>query len=63
MLQWLVEELYSAEQAGERVHLLSHVPSGNHECLGGWGREYSRIINRSQTKIHRKQYCAPIGSW
>jgi len=51
MLQWLVEELYSAEQAGERVHLLSHVPSGNHECLGGWGREYSRIINRFEGTI------------
>ena len=24
--------------------------SGNHECLGGWGREYAKIINRQVMK-------------
>ena len=25
---------------------LQNIFSGNHECLGGWGREYAKIINR-----------------
>ena len=46
MLVWLIEQLLAAEAAGEKVHILSHVPPGNAECLGAWGREYSRIISR-----------------
>lgn len=42
MLAWLVEQLTLAEQEGDKVHILSHVPPGNAECLGAWGREYSR---------------------
>ena len=48
MLQWLVGQLVEAELAGEKVTLLSHVPPGNGECLGAWGREYSRIVTRFQ---------------
>jgi len=51
MLQWMVEQLYIAEQEGDRVHLISHVPAGNHECLGGWGREYTRIVERFENTI------------
>ena len=51
MLAWLVTELHQAELAGEKVTLLSHVPPGNGECLGGWGREYSRIISRFQDTV------------
>jgi len=51
MLDWLVEQLLLAEAANEKVHILSHVPPGNGECLGAWGREYSRIINRFEDTI------------
>jgi len=51
MLTWLVDQLFLAEEAGERVHILSHVPAGNHECLGGWGREYTRIVERFENTI------------
>jgi len=51
MLAWMTSELLKAEQAGERVHILSHVPAGNHECLGGWGREYAKIINRFENTV------------
>ncbi len=49
MLVWLVDRLLEAEAAGEKVHILSHVPPGNAECLGAWGREYSRIITRYES--------------
>lgn len=32
-LQWLQNTLYKAERAGEIVHLLAHVPSGNGRTL------------------------------
>ena len=51
MLAWLQGELHQAEVAGERVTILSHVPPGNGECLGAWGREYSRIVTRYQAII------------
>ena len=51
MLAWLQGELHQAELAGERVTILSHVPPGNGECLGAWGREYSRIVTRYQAII------------
>ena len=45
-LEWLVEQLLLAEMAGDRVHILSHNPPGNDDCLGAWGREFSKIITR-----------------
>jgi len=51
MLAWLAGELAAAELAGEKVHILSHVPAGNAECLGGWGREFARIINRYESTV------------
>ena len=51
MLVWLIEQLLQAEAANEKVHILSHVPPGNAECLGAWGREYSRIISRFEDTI------------
>merc|ERR1712080_272773 len=51
MLAWLAEELAVAEQARERVHILSHVPAGVSECLGGWGREYAKIISRFENTV------------
>ena len=51
LLAWLVQQLLRAEEAGERVHILSHVPVGKPECLGAWGREYTRIVERFENTI------------
>lgn len=45
-LDWLIQELYKAEQAGERVHILAHIPPGVHDLIHTWTREYNRIVNR-----------------
>merc|ERR1711892_234988 len=46
-LSWLVEQLLVSEELGEVVHILAHHPPGS--CLTGWGREYTKIINRFQS--------------
>ena len=48
-LTWLVEQLYQAEQEGEKVHILGHHPIKS--CLAGWQREYGKIINRFQDTV------------
>lgn len=45
-LHWLVEELTKAEQAGEKVHILGHIPPGSSECRSVWSRNFDQIINR-----------------
>ncbi|VDK44832.1 unnamed protein product [Anisakis simplex] len=45
-LSWLVNELIRAENDGQYVHILSHIPPGNSECLEGWARNYYLIVNR-----------------
>lgn len=45
-LEWLVQELQRAELAGEKVHILSHIPPGVHDLAHVWTREYNRIVNR-----------------
>ncbi len=45
-LQWLHDELLLAEEAGEKVWILSHLPTGNGDCMSTWGREYTKIIER-----------------
>lgn len=41
-LAWLADELLAAEAAGEKVWLLSHLPPGHGDCLGTWGREFTK---------------------
>lgn len=55
-LQWLAEELLKAEQAEERVHILSHTPPGNPDCLGAWGREFNKIISRFENTVTAQFY-------
>jgi hypothetical protein len=46
-LKWLAETLLKAEKNGEKVHVLSHMPSGYESCLKTWSREFHKIIDRS----------------
>ncbi|KAK9693931.1 Calcineurin-like phosphoesterase [Popillia japonica] len=45
-LQWLADTLYEAEQNGEKVHIISHIPSSDSTMYTVWSREYRRIIER-----------------
>ncbi|ALC47634.1 CG15534, partial [Drosophila busckii] len=43
-LQWLHDTLQKAEDAGEVVHILSHIPSGDSDCWSAWSAEYNRLL-------------------
>lgn len=47
-LQWMVDTLLKAEENGEIVHILSHVPPGTSygSTYGVWMHQYRRIIER-----------------
>nr|CAI5868114.1 unnamed protein product [Callosobruchus analis] len=45
-LTWLVQELLKAEKNHEKVHILSHVPSGHELCHVQWSKNYRRIVER-----------------
>ncbi|XP_058823019.1 sphingomyelin phosphodiesterase-like [Topomyia yanbarensis] len=45
-LQWLHDTLLQAETAGEKVHILAHIPIGSGSTLVTWARQYRRILDR-----------------
>ncbi|XP_064099759.1 sphingomyelin phosphodiesterase-like isoform X2 [Macrobrachium nipponense] len=50
-LKWLEAELWKAEQEGELVHLIGHIPPGLLYNERSWSREYTRIINRYENIV------------
>ncbi|XP_044521775.1 sphingomyelin phosphodiesterase [Gracilinanus agilis] len=48
-LQWLVRELQAAEDRGEKVHIIGHIPPGH--CLKSWSWNYYRIVGRYENTI------------
>ncbi|XP_037092750.1 sphingomyelin phosphodiesterase-like [Pollicipes pollicipes] len=55
-LQWLADQLQEAEDAGEKVHLLSHIPPGITDCLPVWSHQFNRIVNRYEDTIAAQFY-------
>ncbi|CAG9764587.1 unnamed protein product [Ceutorhynchus assimilis] len=52
-LQWLVNVLSQAEKNGEKVHILSHVPSSDdiNSCVKIWSKEFRKIVLRFSDTI------------
>ncbi|CAH1238967.1 SMPD1 [Branchiostoma lanceolatum] len=50
-LQWLAQQLQQAEDAGEKVHIIGHIPPGTGECLSAWSWNYYRIIDRYESTV------------
>lgn len=45
-LQWLIDVLQYAEDSGEKVHIIGHIPPGIGVCLKPWSWNYYKIVNR-----------------
>lgn len=44
VLAWLMNQLQAAEDAGDKVHIMGHVPPGS--CLKEWSANFYDIVNR-----------------
>lgn len=44
--QWLHDVLLAAERAGEKVHILAHIPNGDEDYHKPCSREFQRIVDR-----------------
>lgn len=48
-LQWLVNVLQRAEESGEKVHIIGHIPPSH--CMHCWSWNYYHIINRFESTV------------
>lgn len=55
-LKWLAAELQAAEDAGDKVHIIGHVPPDNRECTQAWLHNFIRIVDRYQEIILAQFY-------
>ncbi|XP_077541220.1 sphingomyelin phosphodiesterase-like [Haemaphysalis longicornis] len=55
-LKWLVDELYDAEKAGDKVHLIGHIPPGIPDCLDTWSAMFHRIVERFSETVAGQFY-------
>lgn len=50
-LRWLVNELTLAEENGQKVHIIGHIPPGHGDCAKTWSYNYHKIINRFESTV------------
>ncbi|GCB81143.1 hypothetical protein scyTo_0022126, partial [Scyliorhinus torazame] len=48
-LEWLIQILQNAENNGDKVHIIGHIPPG--VCMKVWSWNYYRIVNRYEGTI------------
>lgn len=48
-LQWLIQELQAAEDRGDKVHIIGHIPPGH--CLKSWSWNYYQIVSRYENTL------------
>lgn len=46
-LQWFHDTLLSAEEAGESVHILTHIPAGDGDCWCNWSDSMASSLESS----------------
>ncbi|KXT08056.1 hypothetical protein AC579_202 [Pseudocercospora musae] len=49
--KWLVDELQSAEDAGERVYIIGHMPPGVNDALHDGSNYFDQVVNRYDATI------------
>ncbi|XP_065347089.1 sphingomyelin phosphodiesterase-like [Cloeon dipterum] len=49
-LMWFAQELLAAEQNGQKVHILAHIP-GSSDCMPNWQTQFLRILDRFENTI------------
>ncbi|KAF9399088.1 hypothetical protein BGX21_006794 [Mortierella sp. AD011] len=55
-INWLVTQLQAAEDAGERVWIIGHVPPSKPDCLRNWSSLYYQAIQRYSPHVVAEQF-------
>ncbi|KAI7820917.1 Metallo-dependent phosphatase-like protein [Gamsiella multidivaricata] len=55
-LKWLVTQLQAAEDAGERVWIISHVGPSQTDCLQNWSALYYQAVQRYSPHVIAEQF-------
>ncbi|XP_076040570.1 sphingomyelin phosphodiesterase-like [Oratosquilla oratoria] len=50
-LAWLTVELSMAERAGEKVHILGHIPPGGGSCENTWSHHFNSLVTRYESTV------------
>uniref|UniRef100_A0A0N4ZWZ1 Sphingomyelin phosphodiesterase n=1 Tax=Parastrongyloides trichosuri TaxID=131310 RepID=A0A0N4ZWZ1_PARTI len=50
-MSWFAKQLADAEAAGDKVHVVAHIPGGSSEALEGWAKNYYNLINRYENTV------------
>ena len=54
-LVWFRDQLQAAEDAGDKVHVIGHIPPGD-GCLKAWSWTYHKIVNRYADTVRGQFY-------
>lgn len=54
-LSRIVQELQKAEDTGEYVYIIGHIPPGVSECEFTWSHEFNKIVSRFALIISSKR--------
>ncbi|KAF9584348.1 hypothetical protein BGW38_006781 [Lunasporangiospora selenospora] len=55
-LKWLIQALQAAEDAGERVWIISHIGPSMTDCLQNWSAQYYQVIQRYSPHVIAEQF-------
>ncbi|KAG0316899.1 hypothetical protein BGZ99_006621 [Dissophora globulifera] len=55
-IQWLITQLQAAEDAGERVWIISHVGPSMTDCTQNWSALYYQVIQRYSPHVVAEQF-------
>ncbi|XP_064488502.1 sphingomyelin phosphodiesterase-like [Ornithodoros turicata] len=55
-LEWLIQQLTDAEDAGDKVHIIGHIPPGIIDCIETWSTMFHRIVERFEDTITGQFY-------
>lgn len=55
-MSWLIDQLLEAEEAGDKVHLIGHIPPGLPDCIETWSAMFHKIIERFSETVTGQFY-------
>uniref|UniRef100_A0A914VBV9 Sphingomyelin phosphodiesterase n=1 Tax=Plectus sambesii TaxID=2011161 RepID=A0A914VBV9_9BILA len=50
-MTWFIQQLSDAEKAGDKVHVVAHIPGGAGEMLESWSLVYYQAVNRFENTV------------